>query len=114
MRDKAFRHELSSWIRANNSDAKDGIRGYGFGFSDLMSRAGPFVVRAFDAGRRQGAKHRQLAAEAPALVILATKDDAPADWLATGLALVRVLLGLTAAGATASFLNQPIEEVLVQ
>jgi hypothetical protein len=43
------------------------------------------------------------------MAILSTKSDAPGDWLATGRALSRVLLKLTASGATAAFLSQPIE-----
>jgi hypothetical protein len=45
----------------------------------------------------------------PLLGVLLSGADSPADWLATGRALARVLLTVTAAGATAAFLNQPIE-----
>jgi nitroreductase len=109
MSDKGFRRELAGWVRANNSHDRDGMRGYGFGFSDFMSHAGPFVIRTFDIGRTQGAKDKRLAEKAPALLVLATATDSPPHWLATGVALVRALLRLSAAGATASFLNQPIE-----
>jgi hypothetical protein len=109
MSDKSFRRELASWIRPNLGDDTDGMRGYGFGFSNLLSHAGSFVIRAFDLGRSQGAKDRRLAEAAPALLLLATQDETHTEWLAAGQALVRVLLRLAAAGATASFLNQPIE-----
>jgi nitroreductase len=109
MSEQSFRRELASWVRPNTRDDTDGMRGYGFGFSNLLSHAGPFVIRAFDLGGSQGAKDRRLAGGAPALVLLATQDETPTEWLAAGQALVRVLLRLAAAGATASFLNQPIE-----
>ena len=32
------------------------MRGYGFGFRDLMSHAGPVVIRTFDIGKGQAAK----------------------------------------------------------
>lgn len=104
-----FRKELVSWMRPNKSDANDGMRGYAFGFSDLMSHATPLVIRTFDMGKMQGARDRELATGSPALLLLATRTDDEERWLATGRALVRVLLRLTANGATASFLNQPIE-----
>ncbi len=34
---KAFRKELASWVRPNTSDAKDGLPGYAFGYSDFAS-----------------------------------------------------------------------------
>jgi hypothetical protein len=43
------------------------------------------------------------------LAALGTEGDAPANWLAAGQALQRVLLRATAAGLSASFMNQPIE-----
>jgi hypothetical protein len=109
MADQRFRRELAAWMRFNHSVRGDGIRGYGFGFPAVMSAAGPLFVRTFDLGDRQGARDEELASGAPALAILSTADDDVESWLATGRALQRVLLRLTAGGATASFLNQPIE-----
>jgi hypothetical protein len=37
MSDKHFRRELASWIHSNRSHSKDGVPGYAFGFSDIMS-----------------------------------------------------------------------------
>ncbi len=44
-----------------------------------------------------------------ALAVFASTSDTFPDWLATGQALSSVLLTLTAAGATASYLNPPVE-----
>jgi hypothetical protein len=107
--DRAFRRELAGWLRANRSSARDGMRGYAHGFGDLLSRAGPTFIRTFNVGKSQGAKDRRLALESPALLFLGTPGDATTEWVATGRALMRVLLRLTSAGASASFLNQPIE-----
>lgn len=54
-------------------------------------------------------RSRKLALAAPLLAFVTTEDDTPAEWLRAGRALQRVLLGLTAAGVSASFLNQPVE-----
>jgi hypothetical protein len=83
--------------------------GYAFGFNDIMSHMGPFVLRTFDFGKGQAAKDRQLAAGSPALAILGTRSDEPMDWLKAGMALSRMLLTAQAENVWSSFLNQPIE-----
>jgi len=107
--DKRFRRELASWIHSNRSHSKDGMPGYAFGYSDIMSHMGPFVLRTFDFGKRQAAKDLQLAAGSPALAILGTRSDEPMDWLKAGMALSRMLLTAQAENVWSSFLNQPIE-----
>lgn len=109
MSNAEFRRELASWMHHNRSDELDGIPGYSFGFGDLTSWVSPLIVRTFDIGKGQAAKDREIAAGAPALVVLHTGGDEPADWAATGGALVRMLLELAARGLSASYLNQPIE-----
>lgn len=105
--DKRFRRELAAWMHSNRS--RDGVPGYVFGFGDIMSAAGPLMVRTFDMGSGQAAKDRQLAEGSPVLAVLGTEGDTPADWLAAGQALARVLLRAQAEGVSASFVNQPIE-----
>jgi len=107
--DKRFRRELASWVHPNRTRSRDGMPGYAFGFGDLMSLAGPFVIRTFDTGKGQAAKDRQLAEGSPVLAILGTEGDTPPEWLAAGQALARVLLRARAEEVWASFLNQPIE-----
>jgi hypothetical protein len=109
MANKSFRRELAAWTASNRSDRRDGIPGYGFGMSDLISLAGPFVIRTFDLGGFQAAKDRDLAHGSPLLVVLGTEDDTPRHWLAAGQALGRILLRARADDVWASFLNQPIE-----
>ena len=107
--DKRFRRELAAWMHSNRSRSRDGVPGYAFGFGDIMSAAGPLVVRTFDMGGGQAAKDRQLAEGSPVLAVLGTEGDTPAYWLAAGQALAKVLLRAQAEGVSASFLNQPIE-----
>jgi hypothetical protein len=109
MADKRFRRELASWIHPNRSRSGDGMRGYGHGFGDLLSHAGPLVIRSFDLGKGQAAKDRALAERSPLLSVFLTESDTAAAWLAAGQALQRVLLRARAAGVWSSFLNQPIE-----
>ncbi len=39
---------LASWVRPNTSDAKDGLAGYAFGYSDFESFFGSFIFWTFD------------------------------------------------------------------
>ena len=66
--------------------------GYAFGLGDLMSYAGPLLIRTFDWGNGQAAQHRQLAAGSLLLAVLGAGSDSPAQWLKVGQALDRVLL----------------------
>jgi hypothetical protein len=109
MADKSFRRELALWLHPNRGAKRDGMRGYGFGFGDLMSLAGPLVIRSFDLGKSQAVKDRALAEGSPLLAVLGTDTDEPSDLLAAGRALQRILLRCCAAGISASFLNQPVE-----
>jgi hypothetical protein len=109
MADKRFRRELAAWIRPNRSRAARGMRGYGFGFGDLMSLGSPLVVRTFDLGKGQAAKDRELAEHSPLLTVLGTHGDSPREWLTAGQALERILLRACSHGLTSSFLNQPAE-----
>ena len=109
MADAAFRHELAAWMRARGGGTRDGMSGAAFGMPDMLSFAAALVIRTFDIGAGVAAKDRALAEGSPVLALLATPGDAPRDWLAAGQALQRVLLAVTAAGFTASFMNQPIE-----
>lgn len=109
MADKRFRRELAAWVHPNRSRARRGMRGYGFGFGDRMSHAGPLVIRTFDIGKGQAAKDRELAERSPLLAVLGTAADSSRKWLEAGQAMERTLLRACARGLTSSFLNQPVE-----
>ena len=55
------------------------------------------------------AEARRLVQAAPAVLVLTTDGDRPADWVRAGVALQRVLLTAAAEGLTASYFNQPTE-----
>jgi len=107
--DSAFRRELAAWMRPNDGAARDGMPGYAFGMSALVSRLAPAVLPWVPGGRAQATRDRALALEAPLLAVLGTAGDGPRDWLAAGQALQRTLLIAAAHGMSASFLNQPIQ-----
>lgn len=105
----AFRRELASWMRPDHTNAHDGMPGFGFGMGELESLAAPLLIRTFDMGRGRAAKDDELVAGSPVLAVLGTREDTPAARLAAGQALAHLLLRATAAGLSASFLNQPNE-----
>lgn len=107
--DRRFRRELAAWLHPNRSLSHDGLPGYSMGMGDLMSVAGPVVVRTFDLGNGQAARDRDLAEGSPVLAVLGTPGDTDLDWLRAGESLAHVLLCATAEGLSASFLNQPVE-----
>jgi nitroreductase len=108
--DPRFRTELAAWVRSRRSKRGDGISGEAFGMPDVLSFLGAAVVRTFDIGNGVAAGDRQKVMEPCAvLAVLSTSADDPSEWLRAGQALSRVLLTITAAGATAAYLNQPIE-----
>jgi nitroreductase len=107
--DRRFRRELAAWMHPNRTRSRDGMPGYAFGFGEIMSLAGPLVMRTFDMGAGRAAQDRQLAEGSPVLAVLGTETDTPIEWLSAGQALGRVLLRARAEGVYASYLNQPIE-----
>ncbi len=109
--DPLFRDELAAWAHPNRTESRDGLPAFALGLGALASPFAPMIIRRFDAGNGHAATDRELATESPVLAVLGTESDSPADWLAAGQALERVLLRLTVEGAAASFLSQPVEVV---
>jgi hypothetical protein len=108
-RDRAFREELAFWMRANTSARGDGLFGYSMGLGDWPSRLAPWVVRRFDQGAAQARKDQRSVLEAPLVVALVSRADAPSDWIAVGQALQQLLLLTAAEGVSAGFMNQPLQ-----
>ena len=100
--DRGWRRELARWFRTRRS-------GDGLTVSTAALVPTRFAVAHLDLGRRRGAANARLVEDAPAVVVLGTHEDEPADWLRAGQALERMLLVATAAGLSAAFENQPCE-----
>lgn len=100
--DPRWRRELAAWMHPRR-------RGDGLALPNLAVPVAQLVVRTFDMGHGVGARDRDLADASPVLVVLGTPADEPADWLAAGQALERLLLTGVQHGLQASYLNQPIQ-----
>jgi nitroreductase len=104
----AYLAELASWTSAGTLATGAGVPAAAFGTA--ARRAGPFPLRDFAGGRDLDPPRPAEALEDhPVVAVLSTGADRPADWLAAGQALMRVLLAASAEGLASSQLNQPIE-----
>ncbi len=108
-RSPRFRAELAAWSRANGTRSPDGMPGYAHGMSDAASYLQRLRMRFTNPGPTEADRDRRRALNTRALVVLSSRGDTAADWLAAGEALQRVLLRATVAGLYASYFNQPIE-----
>jgi hypothetical protein len=108
--DPRFRRELAAWVHSRRASSKDGMSGDSFGVPDALSPVGALIIRSFDMGKGIAADNREkILSGSPVLSVFSTPGDGAEDWLRAGRSLARVLLMLTASGATAAFLNQAVE-----
>ena len=98
------RAERAHWVGGQR--AGDGVPS-----SALGPRSADYPAAVRDLGTRPYDRLRSERAfeEHPDLAVLSTEFDDPADQVAAGAALERVLLAATRDGVSASFLNQPLE-----
>ena len=110
--DEAARRDFAAWLRPSraSTDAPvlDGIPDYVAGEWGARSytTGGDADLLAWGEGRAEN--DRRLAADAPAVLVVATAADNPFEWLAAGQATARVLLQATLAGVSASYLLGPV------
>ncbi len=100
--DPAVADDLRAWLRSDTDPRPDGIRDAVQGEwdrrSDLRTPLAAVAVHKSD-----------LARAAPALGVVATEADGPADWLTAGGAMAHALVAAASRGVSASFINQPVE-----
>ena len=98
---QAFRNELSTWLRPNNTKKFDGMPGFVSNISLIPSLLGPFVIRNFGfAAKKQVDKDSQKLRMSPAVGIIYSKNNTPAEWIEAGelyerLALIAIKNGLS-------------------
>lgn len=109
MHDRAFRDELSSWMRRAGTHQHDGMPTDLLGQHGVAAEVAPLVVRTFDVGKGQAARDEALVDGSPGLVVLWSDQDSPAAWMRTGRAIARVTLRARAADVWSAYMNQPCE-----
>jgi len=100
--DPAWRHEQAAWIHPGR--ASDGLPA-----SRIGGRVLRFLVDHFDFGGTSAGRDEVYTLHAPAVAILATPGDTPADWLRAGQVLERLLLRAALDDIHAGYLQQPLQ-----
>lgn len=104
--------ELTPWLRTPGDNRRDGVPTDHTRGAAASMRA-EFVQRDYSAAGSTPA-HNRLGRDHPLVGVLCTSADGRSDWLRAGQALTAMLLQATVAGASASYLNQPIEEPAIR
>ncbi len=104
-----WRAELSAWTRLTSSGRRDGMPAAAHGLSDAAAFLRPVLQWVRDPSRAEAERDQRRARTTRALLVLSTPRDGKEEWIAAGEALQRILLRATAAGLTASYLNQAVE-----
>jgi hypothetical protein len=105
---KAFRKELASWVRPNTSDAKDGLPGYAFGYSDFASFFGSFIFGTFDMSSSRARIETSFMEASPAVGVLSTESDDKLTWIKTGVLFEILFLTATRLNVMFDLFSQPI------
>jgi hypothetical protein len=103
--DPARIDERARWIGEQRSDSQAGIPS-----DSLGPRPARLDTPFRDLGPASVPRDHATFEKAPTLAVLSTRSDQQVDWIRAGQALERVLLEATAAGISASFMNQPVEQ----
>jgi hypothetical protein len=96
--------ERAHWVGRRHT--ADGVPSTALG---PRSASYPGVVRDLGTAPLDRTRPSTAFEEHPSIAVLSTDTDQPADQVAAGLALERILLTATREGLAASFLNQPLE-----
>lgn len=99
--------EVQSWTRAPAQAHRDGVPAGASRGAGAASAA--FSQRDFSLPGVP-AQHDRAGVDAPLIGVLCTPADRPPDWVLAGEALMDVLLTVTVAGGSASYLNQALEQ----
>ncbi|NNF58390.1 MAG: nitroreductase [Rhodothermaceae bacterium] len=99
--------ELGAWLRPKGDPRPDGVCDEDQGVWDRQAEVRPPASTI-------AVSKRELVASSSAVLTLTTEGDTPADWLAAGQALERVLLTAAARDLQASYVNQPVEEATLR
>lgn len=105
--DAAAERELGGWLRDPGDSRSDGVPTDHSRGAAASYRA-EFVQRDFSRPTTQAPD--PVGEDRAIIAVLCTPGDAVSDWLTAGRALASLLLIATAGGASASYLNQPIEQ----
>jgi len=105
---KEFRRELASWVRPNNSDKKDGLPGYAFGYTDFESYFGSFIFGTFDMSGSRARIETAYMRASPAVGVLSSDKDDRLTWILAGMLFEKLFLAATEMGVCFDLFSQPM------
>ncbi len=105
-----YRQELSTWLRPSYRVGTDGMPSFGLFSNRKVTPLAGTLLKYFYSGKQIAQLNKQKIIEgSPTLCILSTKEEHFTSWLDTGRALSAVLLNISIAGLSASYMNQAIQ-----
>jgi (2Fe-2S) ferredoxin len=112
MNDKAFKKELTAWMRFNDGEIRrtnDGLTYRAMGFPSIPRFMGKHIVGSFLKPAKQNDGDRKKISSSSHLVLFTTKDDTASDWIDLGRSLQRFLLKASELNIACAYLNPPCE-----
>ncbi|ETK38001.1 Acg family FMN-binding oxidoreductase [Microbispora sp. ATCC PTA-5024] len=108
--DRLYGLEVMRWARPPGSGRRDGVPSTSYPTAPRRVQPQHFAQRDYAHGHQWGSDDDQgLHASTGLVALLTTAGDGPADWLAAGEALQRLLLHASAYGLSAAFHTQALE-----
>ena len=112
MNDTNFKNELLSWIRFNQghvNKTRNGLTYRVMGAPPMPKFLGKMIVKSFLKPEKQNKSDQQKIDSSSHFVLLTSNNNTPAEWIALGFSLERLLLKLTELGIANAYLNPPCE-----
>lgn len=109
LENKAFRDELTHWIRHNWTKKEDGMPGFVSGMPGPVSILFPAIVHSPIMPKEVGQSEYTLIRESSAVGILSIQSDKKVLWVKAGIALELVWLLATKEGLAMSLLSGAVE-----
>ena len=113
---KAFKNELSYWIRFNTKEARqtgDGLYAVSMGSPSVPRWLGKLVMR-FMTPCREAKRVEKLVRSSSALMVFVTESDQKKNWIKLGRAFERAALTATSLNIKHAHINMPCEEIEVR
>jgi len=109
-RSPRFGRELAHWMRPNNTSRSDGMPGFVVGLQPIFALIVPALINIAPwILSIRGKKDRQLILNSPAIGVISTPSDSPADWFAAGRAFELLALQATKDGLVMTIMEAMVE-----
>jgi hypothetical protein len=91
MKNKAFKKELSKWVRHNLTKASDGMPGYGFNMPTVVSFFSPLAIKYLNIASSQAKLEKTLIDSSPVVCVICGKNNT-LSWVKAGRVYERIVV----------------------